>query len=574
MNIEEDLKIRILKERLSEETLSSDALWGRIRKGEDAAARGNLVFFTQPARIAAVLDAILEKIGGELPSASSEGKKDFLRFLTYLSLDFSSFVPEWNLLKTLGAAEVEKLAVATRKALGALSAREPEATKALLAELRKDSAARLKAEGVADDALIGKAADELTGDGLAGYVERITREVGKSNLRTAAKAHLEGRLVTEIGNDYAAFLNYVIWLGGSFATTNPVLIKMAWDIDPPYWNKKVDEVIASRLAKAEIAEALSGSGTVLDAAVEDINNYITIEVVEGNCRLLRPIFLTTGGEQGYVSLQVNPTAHDDGGKMVEAATLIYRELERRLGGVPNVVIKVPSTAAGLFAAEKLTAKGIGVTVTLTFSLFQALPFAGVLQAGRALISYIAIMNGRLAFPVRDELKKGNVGGGVAAARWAGVEVARKAALRMYGAPEGGGLGVDKAKVKIMIASLRIYEDWIPDISELWGIPLITVFPNVRRSYDSHARELEGDTVNKNSPREDLEVMLKSELFRQAWWTPEDGDFGKPDRPLSLTLDDAEAVAAFAPVHETLAQFIAIYKEMSGMVKVRMSALAR
>ncbi len=63
--------------------------------------------------------------------------------------------------------------------------------------------------------------------------------------------------------------------------------------------------------------------------------------------------------------------------------------------------------------------------------------------------------------------------------------------------------------------------------------------------------------------------MKSELFRQAWWTPEDGAFGKPDCVLSLAPEDAAAVAAFPPVRETLVQFIGMYKEMSNMVQARM-----
>ena len=577
MSIEDKKRQRIMRERQAEQALPFEVLWQRAASGEHAAARGTLLYFTDPARLPSLLEALMRRTESEFDesdefaagTATSELKIGLLRFLTYLAVDFASFVPEWVLLKALSPAEVESLAAAVLKSVESLAARDPSAAASLLAQLREEAIARLKAEGLTDAARIAELADGLGAQGLPGFVLALTGELRSTNLRSAAKAHLDGHLRTEIGNDYAAFLDYVVWMGGSAVTTNPVLIKMAWDIDPPYWNTKVDAVIASRLTKKEIAEALSGSAAQLDLVIEDINNFVTIAVVEGNCRTLRPIFLTSEGKQGYVSLQVNPNAHDDGAKMVAAATLIYSELEQRLGGVPNVVIKVPSTAAGLYAAEKLTAEGIGVTVTLTFSLFQALPFARALQAGHALVSYIAIMNGRLAFPVRDELKQNDAAGGVAAARWAGIEVTRKAAARLYAPPAQGGLGVDPGKVKIMIASLRIYDDWIPDISEVWGIPLITVFPNVRRAYDAHERPLDVQAVDKKTPSADLEVLMKSELFRQAWWTPEDGAFGKPDCVLSLAPEDAAAVAAFPPVRETLVQFIGMYKEMSNMVQDRM-----
>jgi transaldolase len=237
------------------------------------------------------------------------------------------------------------------------------------------------------------------------------------------------------------------------------------------------------------------------------------------------------------------------------------------------VIKVPSTAAGLVAARELTSRGIGVTITLTFSLFQALPFAAVLAQGSALVSYIAIMNGRLAFPVRDELKRGSIPRGVEAARWAGVEVARKTCRRLYASIRDGGLGVDPVRVKVMVASLRIYGDWIPDVSELWGVPLVTIFPNVRRAYDATPRPPPALALSGPTPAEELDVLLKSEIFRQAWWTESDGSRGRPDRLLTLDPVDAPAVSRWAPVRETLDQFIGTFDEMRSMVRERMRALA-
>jgi transaldolase len=269
---------------------------------------------------------------------------------------------------------------------------------------------------------------------------------------------------------------------------------------------------------------------------------------------------------------VNPRLHDDPARMADEATALHRELTRRLGGVPNVVFKLPSTAAGLEAAARLAAAGIGVTITLTFSVAQADAFARVLRTSRAPVSYIAIMNGRMAFPVRDELKAAGVPGGVEAARWAGVEVTRKACRRLYG-PEGeGGLGVDPGRVKIMIASLRIYDDWLPDLSELWGVPLITIFPNVRRAYDSHPRPFAGNALAQSTPADAVQTMMKSEIFRQAWWMPGDPEAARPARPLSLDRRDSTALAQWAPMAQTLKQFIELYDQMGAMVRARIRAV--
>ncbi len=571
MTIEQQLEHRIGREKEREERLTDADVWARVEAGDDVGVRGSILYFTGAARLPARLSVILERIQEQVAKMSPEKKVQMLRLLMFLAVDLRSAVPEWALLKTSAKPDLEAMAGSVLQALQRTAATEPQAEQKLLDELRADAVGRLKAEGLAESPAAGCAA-QLTGSSLRSYVQTITEEIRASNLRSAAAARHEGRLVTVLGNDYAEFLPTMIWLGGSFVTTNPVLIKLAWDIDPSYWNRQVDEVILSRFARSKLGALLRENGRALDDAVEAVVTSITISVVERNCRMLRPIFLTTGGAQGYVSLQVNPTAHDDPVRMAAEAAGIYAELERRLGGVPNVVIKVPSTEAGLQAAGTLTAKGIGVTITLTFSLFQSVPFAQVLSQGHALVSYIAIMNGRLAFPVRDEMAKTMTAGGLEASRWAGVEVARKVCARLYGPKKQGGLGIDAGKVKVMIASLRIYDEWIPDISELWGVPLITIFPNVRRAYDAQVRPLDANALSGTMPDEDLRTLLKSEIFRQAWWTERDGGLGRPDRPLTLDLADSPAVSQWAPVRETLTQFIGTYGEMCGMVKARMAVI--
>jgi len=351
------------------------------------------------------------------------------------------------------------------------------------------------------------------------------------------------------------------------------LIKMAWDIDPEFWNARVDDLILSAYSKADLAGILGGSPEGLDEATEAVNSLVTMAVVEENCRLLRGIFLATEGREGYVSLQVNPKNHWDGAAMDREASALYADLETRLGGVPNVVFKLPATVGGLAAAETLTKKGIGVNITVNFAVFQELGFGKVLNEGNALVSYLALMNGRMAYPVRDDLKAHDIEGGVEAARWAGVEVARKSYHGLYDSKEQGGLGIDTARVKLLIASLRIYGDWLPDISELWGCPVITIFPNVRRTWDSHTREFKGRSVLDITPAEDMEIMWKGEVFRQAWWMPGDSEDIKPARELTLDPKDADAVIVWPPVANTIGQFIDLYDQMGAMVQARMKTLA-
>jgi len=90
---------------------------------------------------------------------------------------------------------------------------------------------------------------------------------------------------------------------------------------------------------------------------------LVIPDVQHACDLLVPLHRGSGGNAGYVSLEVSPAlAHDADGTV--AAGLRLKAAVNR----PNLLIKVPATAAGLVAIEHLIAAGVSVNVTLMFSL--------------------------------------------------------------------------------------------------------------------------------------------------------------------------------------------------------------
>jgi transaldolase len=563
--LREQLQHRIREEREREEGLTDEQLAAQLRSGDLDRVRAALIYFTRPEVLPARLAHDLREVERCAGSAAPGRKVQLLGWLTRLAIDLGSAAPAWGRLRDLSPAALDELSARVVEAVEAFAGREPDVGETLLARLRAEAAARARAEGVAGEAAVADVVEDAVGGSPAEHARRTLRAVQRSALRAAGAAFQEGTVETVFGNDYAEFLPHVVWLGGAFATTNPVLVKLAWDLDPGLWSGRVDEVVRAR------PDAGKGLDDTADSTVDGLTAEVTVAVAERSCKELRPIFLSTGGAHGYVSVQVDPTAHGDPSRMVVAARAIHGELARRLEGVPNAVVKVPATAAGLEAARELTARGIGVTATLTFSLFQALPFGRVLAAGQAPVSCIAIMNGRLAFPVRDELVGMGIPGGAQAARWAGVEVARKACRRLYAQEAEGGMGVDPARVKVMIASLRVYDEWVPDLTELWGVPLVTLFPNVRRAYDGAPRPAPAPALSAPTPARELEVLLRSEIFRQAWWTEADGGRGRPERALSLDPADGEAVARWAPVGETLAQFIGTFEEMRGMVRARLEA---
>jgi transaldolase len=79
--------------------------------------------------------------------------------------------------------------------------------------------------------------------------------------------------------------------------------------------------------------------------------------------ILRPVYEGAPVCDGFVSFECTPDLADDGEGTIEQAFKLWRRLDR-----PNVMIKVPATAAGVPAIEELTARGVNVNVTLLFSV--------------------------------------------------------------------------------------------------------------------------------------------------------------------------------------------------------------
>ncbi len=79
--------------------------------------------------------------------------------------------------------------------------------------------------------------------------------------------------------------------------------------------------------------------------------------------ILRPVYDSSGGEDGYVSVEVAPSLARDTEGTIAAA----RELHERIDE-PNLYVKIPGTAEGIPAIRQMIAEGRSINVTLIFSL--------------------------------------------------------------------------------------------------------------------------------------------------------------------------------------------------------------
>ena len=100
-------------------------------------------------------------------------------------------------------------------------------------------------------------------------------------------------------------------------------------------------------------------------STEDIFFQLAIDDLQRAADLFRPVYDRTGGVDGFVSLEVSPLLAYDTARTLAAAKNLWARAAR-----PNLLIKIPGTAAGLPAIEEAIFHGIPVNVTLLFSARQ------------------------------------------------------------------------------------------------------------------------------------------------------------------------------------------------------------
>jgi transaldolase len=81
------------------------------------------------------------------------------------------------------------------------------------------------------------------------------------------------------------------------------------------------------------------------------------------CDIFMPVYERTGGEDGRVSLEVQPDIAYDSDATIEEAARLHELIDR-----PNLFVKIPATLQGLVAIEEMISRGKSINVTLIFSL--------------------------------------------------------------------------------------------------------------------------------------------------------------------------------------------------------------
>ena len=93
---------------------------------------------------------------------------------------------------------------------------------------------------------------------------------------------------------------------------------------------------------------------------------LALDDIQKAADLLRPLYDESGGDDGYVSLEVSPTLAADTEGTIADAKRLFAALDR-----PNVMIKIPATPAGIPAIESVISAGINVTLIFSLSHYEA-----------------------------------------------------------------------------------------------------------------------------------------------------------------------------------------------------------
>ena len=345
-------------------------------------------------------------------------------------------------------------------------------------------------------------------------------------LTASPLARTVSETATDIWNDSCAVdeLEYAVGFGAVGATANPTIVVDNWQKDPRRWAGRVRELAAEQPSWSE----------------RELAWGIVAEMSVRAAPLLLPAFEASGGRAGRLSVQTDPTLYRDAPAMVTQAFGFT-------GLAPNVIVKFPTTRAGIAAMEEASYRGISVNATVSFSVAQAFAAAEAVQRGierreseglptADMGPVITIMMGRIEDWLRLIVDRDGLVLDPAALPWSGVAVFKRA----YAEWRARGF-----RARLLGAAIRHQLHW----SELIGGDVVITMPaSWQRRFNTSSVEVR--------PRIDDPVPYVGELRRHL------PDFERAYEPNGLSIADFDA---WGPTVRTLRAFIGSYHELLHLV---------
>ncbi len=209
-------------------------------------------------------------------------------------------------------------------------------------------------------------------------------------------------------------LGEAVALGAVGGTSNPVIVSQAARANPQLCLPILERLMRDHPRDTE----------------DDLAWKMIHELGQASAKQLLPVYQATKGVKGFLSMQVNPKFYPNPDLMVAQAAQLAAL-------APNIAIKAPANEAGIYAMEQMTARGIRVNATVSFSVAQALAVSAALERGLkrakaaglnadAIRPYITIMIGRVDDQLKRVAEAEKIATTSGALDWAGIAVFKHA----------------------------------------------------------------------------------------------------------------------------------------------------
>jgi transaldolase len=100
-----------------------------------------------------------------------------------------------------------------------------------------------------------------------------------------------------------------------------------------------------------------------DLDAHDIFETVAVRDIQGATDLFRPIYDSSEGGDGFVSIEVSPLAARDPAVTAADARRLWSAVDR-----PNLLVKIPGTVEAVPVIQQMLAEGININITLLFSV--------------------------------------------------------------------------------------------------------------------------------------------------------------------------------------------------------------
>ncbi len=333
---------------------------------------------------------------------------------------------------------------------------------------------------------------------------------------------------TCLWNDSASLqeLAFAIEHGAVGATCNPVIVVDVLKREMAVWKDRI----------AALAREMP------TATEHDIAWRVVDEMTMGGAALLAPVFDAQHGRNGRLSVQTDPRYYRD-------SEAILKQADHFAALAPNIIVKIPVTAAGIPAIEEATARGISINATVCFSLPQCVAVAEAVERGlrrreragqdiSTMGPVCTIMVGRLDDWLKVVADRQEISVDPGILEWAGVSVFKKT-YRLF--QERG------YRIRLLSAAFRNHMHW----SELIGGDVVISPPHAWQKRFNKSGITVERRIDTPVPPSVLTALDRFDDYRRA--STENG----------LTVEEFDT---FPPTRRTLRQFIAACHDLDGIVR--------